>query len=99
LREALLILFRKDKAWAHGMLARERTASQDADAAGLLDAEQDAASFPFTTRHIAGCLHFLADPVEHRGGTLDQERTLRDTPSFEAGDRVGWLFSANFRHF
>ena len=42
LRQTLLIFRRKNKPRAQGMLAGERFRGKDADAAGLVDAEQDA---------------------------------------------------------
>jgi hypothetical protein len=50
------------------MLALEWPRGKDADATGLLDAEQDAAGLPFTTWQIAARLDFPANLIEHSAG-------------------------------
>jgi hypothetical protein len=81
------------------MLALEWLGGKDADAPGLVDAKQDAACFPLPAPGIAACLDFPADLIEHRGGALHQERTLRNLPGFEVGARLGPPpFFGNFIH-
>jgi len=99
LSEAALVFLGKNKARANFVLARQRLAGKDADSAGFLNAEQDAAGLPFTTAQIAAGLDFPADLIEHLGGTLDEEGTLGDLPGFEIGTRGGSrLFFRNFVH-
>src|ERR1700677_2323533 len=94
-----LIVLRKNKPGAHGVLALKRLTGKDADAAGLMDTEQYTTGLPFATRHIAGRLHFAADLLEYRRGTLHHERTLRNTPGLDVGDCASSRpFFVNFVH-
>jgi hypothetical protein len=65
-RDPHLIFLRENKPGTHGMLAFERPAGKDANAAGILDAEEDATGLPLANWRIASGLDFHADPIKYR---------------------------------